>query len=87
MLDEFSRLRRANIAELTALDISASDLARPGLHPAFGPVKLHNLLATWVAHDLDHVMQIARIIARQYTDEVGPWSAYLRIISGEASRS
>ena len=43
---------------------------------------LRQLLATWVAHDLDHVMQISRVLARQYSDEVGPWRAYLRIIGG-----
>ena len=46
-------------------------------------VTLRQLLATWVAHDLDHIVQIARVMARQYSDEVGPWRAYLRIISGQ----
>ena len=59
-----------------------SDLDRAGRHPSLGPVTMRQLLATWVAHDLDHVVQIARVVARQYADEVGPWSAHLRIISG-----
>ena len=56
------------------------DLDRKGRHPALGSVTLRQLLATWVAHDLDHIGQIARVMARQYTDEVGPWRAYLRVI-------
>ena len=53
------------------------------LHPDLGPVTLGQLLATWVTHDLDHVTQIARVLARQYADAVGPWRAYLRVISGQ----
>ena len=84
LLDEFADRRRGNLADLRALALSKSDLDRPGLHPELGPVTLRQLLATWVAHDLDHVMQISRVLARQYSDEVGPWRAYLRIISGHA---
>ena len=83
LLDEFARLRRASLQELAALDLTAADLARRGTHPALGTVTLGQLLATWVAHDLDHVVQIARVLGRQYSDEVGPWRAYLRIISGQ----
>ena len=82
LLDEFARLRAENLRELEALGITAADLDRPGLHPELGAVTLRQLLATWVAHDQDHVVQIARVLARQYSDEVGPWRAYLRIISG-----
>jgi hypothetical protein len=82
LLDEFATLRRENLRELAALRLTDTDLARRGLHPALGAVTLRQLLATWVAHDLDHVVQISRVLARQYSDEVGPWSAYLRIISG-----
>jgi DinB family protein len=83
LLDEFATLRRDNLRELTNLGLTAADLDRRGRHPAFGSVTLRQLLATWVAHDLDHVVQISRVLARQYTNEVGPWTAYLRIISGE----
>ena len=62
--------------------LSEADLDRRGTHPELGVVTLRQLLATWVAHDLDHLVQISRVLARQYTDEVGPWRAYLRIISG-----
>ena len=82
LLDEFARLRRDNLKELASLRLSDADLDRRGRHPAFGSVTLRQLLATWVAHDLDHVAQIARTLARQYADEVGPWRAYLRVISG-----
>jgi hypothetical protein len=82
LLDEFAALRQENLHELAALTLTESDLDRRGRHPEFGPVTLRQLLATWVAHDLDHVMQIARVLARQYADEVGPWRCYLRIIGG-----
>lgn len=82
LLDEFASLRRENLAELRALKLTDTDLDRRGRHPELGVVTLRQLLSTWVAHDLDHVAQIARVLARQYSDEVGPWRAYLRIISG-----
>jgi hypothetical protein len=82
LLDEFATQRQANLRELARLRLTDSDLARRGRHPELGTVTLRHLLATWVAHDLDHVMQISRVMAKQYSDEVGPWRAYLRIISG-----
>jgi hypothetical protein len=82
LLDEFAALRRANLRALDALNITDPDLDRRGRHPALGVVTLRQLLATWVAHDLDHVVQISRVLASQYAEEVGPWRAYLRIISG-----
>jgi hypothetical protein len=82
MLDEFATLREDNLRELGSLGLTDADLARTGRHPELGVVTLRQLLATWVAHDLDHLMQISRVLARQYSDEVGPWRAYLRVISG-----
>ncbi len=82
LLDEFARLRAENLRELTALRLTDADLDRRGTHPELGVVTLRQLLSTWTAHDLDHVSQVARVLARQYSDEVGPWRAYLRIISG-----
>jgi DinB superfamily len=82
LLDEFTGLRTDNLRELEALHLTHADLERRGLHPALGVVTLGQLLATWVAHDLDHVVQISRVLARQYSDAVGPWRAYLRVISG-----
>lgn len=83
LLDEFADRRRHNLDDLAALALTDADLDRPGLHPELGPVTMRQLLATWVAHDLDHVVQIARVLARQYSDDVGPWRAYLRVISGQ----
>jgi hypothetical protein len=85
LLDEFARLRGQNLEALASLNLADPDLDRRGQHPSFGVVTLRQLLATWVAHDLDHISQIARVLARQYADEVGPWRAYLRIIKGAPS--
>ena len=82
LIDEFAALRQHNLHELAVLRLADADLDRRGRHPELGVVTLRQLLATWVAHDLDHVVQIARAMARQYSDQVGPWRAYLRIISG-----
>ena len=83
LLDEFAATRRDSLGELDSLHLTEADLDRRGRHPALGPVTLRQLLATWAAHDLDHIVQISRVLATQYADEVGPWRAYLRIISGE----
>jgi DinB superfamily len=82
LLDQFAEARTENLAALAGLHLTDHDLDRRGRHPELGVVTLRQLLATWVAHDLDHVVQISRTMARQYSDEVGPWRAYLRIISG-----
>jgi hypothetical protein len=80
LLDQFLRLRRQSLADLQALRLNELDLARPGRHPDFGAVTLGQHLATWVAHDLTHVTQIARVMARRYAADVGPWRAYLRVV-------
>lgn len=80
LLDDFAAIRHDSLHDLATLRLLESDLARRGGHPALGVVTLRQLLATWVVHDLDHVMQISRVLARQYSDEVGPWRSYLRII-------
>lgn len=80
LLEEFTALRGRNLATLREMNFSAGDFEKTGLHPAFGKVTLKELLATWVAHDMDHIAQIARTIAKQYTTEVGPWQAYLSIL-------
>jgi hypothetical protein len=82
LLDEFAARRRHSLRELAALQLTDADLDRRGRHPQLGVVSLRQLLATWVAHDLDHLVQVSRVLARQYSDEVGPWRAYLRVISG-----
>ena len=80
LLASFTDLRASNVAELLAMSLSRSDLERTGQHPDFGDVTLGQLLATWVVHDLDHVGQIARTMAKVYVDAVGPWSEYLSIL-------
>ena len=80
LLDTFAELRAANVARLESLRFAPKDLARPGLHPELGPVTLGQLLATWVAHDLNHLGQIARVMCRQYTEAVGPWIEYLPLL-------
>ena len=80
LLDEFARVRSENLGELGALNLQPEDLARRGRHPAFGAVTLSELLATWAAHDLNHLHQISRVMAHQYRQAVGPWSAYLGVL-------
>lgn len=80
LLSDFEELRGRNVAELRSLKLGGNDLGRAGQHPDFGEVTLGQLLAAWVVHDLDHVAQIARTMAKVYTDAVGPWAAYLSIL-------
>ncbi|MCB0719591.1 MAG: DinB family protein [Bacteroidetes bacterium] len=81
LLDEFGKLRAENVAELEAWSLTEADLDRTGTHPALGTVTLRQLIATWVVHDLGHIRQIARVLAKQYAGEVGPWEQYLRVVS------
>jgi hypothetical protein len=80
LLGEFDRLRRENLAALQALNLQPEDFVRRGKHPALGVVTLSELLATWAVHDLTHLHQISRVMAHQYRDAVGPWSAYLGVL-------
>ena len=80
LLDEFARLREENLATLRNWKLSEQELELEGEHPELGPVTLRQLLATWVAHDLGHIGQTARVMAKQYRESVGPWRAYLPIL-------
>jgi DinB superfamily len=80
LLDEFALLRKENLAALEALHLQPQDLQRRGRHPALGTVTLSELLATWAAHDLTHLHQLSRVLAHQYQQAVGPWSAYLGVL-------
>ncbi|MGE0481047.1 MAG: DinB family protein [Phycisphaerae bacterium] len=80
LLETFSTLRMENIAQLAALNLGPRELALRGKHPALGDVTMENLLATWVAHDLNHIHQVAKCMAWQYRDAVGPWREYLTIL-------
>ncbi len=80
LLDEFARLRAANVQTLISWQLTERELALTGEHPAFGSVTLRQLLSTWVAHDLGHIAQAARVMAKQYREQVGPWRAYLPVL-------
>lgn len=80
LLQRFRNLREENLATLQNFHLSSEDFKRTDIHPAFGTVTLQQLLATWVVHDQNHIYQITRTISHQYSDETGPWRAYLRII-------
>jgi hypothetical protein len=80
LLDELERLRAENVATLIGWRLTDDQLALEGEHPAFGAVTLRQLLATWVAHDLGHIAQTARVMAKQYREAVGPWREYLPVL-------
>jgi hypothetical protein len=80
ILDEFALVRAESLKDLRALNLQPEDLERRGRHPALGVVTLSQLLATWAAHDLTHLHQISRIMAHQYRDAVGPFSAFLGVL-------
>ena len=80
LLDEFARLRAENLATLAGWRLTDDQLDLEGEHNELGAVTLRQLLATWVAHDLGHVAQTARVMVKQYRDAVGPWRAYLPIM-------
>jgi hypothetical protein len=80
LLDEFSSLRRDNLAQLRKLDLQPAQLELKGSHPALGQVTVRQLLATWTAHDLAHILQVTRVMAKRYKQEVGPWAEYLSVM-------
>ncbi len=82
LLATFAALREENLRALRSMRLTTEDLERRGRHPELGRVTLGQLLATWVAHDLGHLAQIARTMAKQYAEAVGPWAAYLPVLSG-----
>ena len=81
LLDEFEQLRGENIRWLKSLNLSATDLDKTGMHPVLGEVTMRHLLATWVVHDLTHIAQISRVMAKQYKEEMGPWTDFFRILN------
>lgn len=80
LLDEFEATRKENVAWLQSIQLTEDDLKRKGKHPVLGEVTLRNLLSTWVVHDLTHLAQITRVMAKQYTEEMGPWPQFFRIL-------
>lgn len=85
LLDEFERLRALNIETLKSWSIGDRQLAMTAMHPTLGKVTLSQLLATWVVHDLGHIAQVSRVMAKQYRDEAGPWIEYLPVLTDRES--
>jgi hypothetical protein len=81
LIAQFSDLRQRNLTELTGWHLAPEQLGLTGEHPEFGTVTLAQLLATWAVHDLSHLAQIGRVMAKQYGTAVGPWRAYLPILA------
>lgn len=80
LLDEFARLRAVSLDTLRGWELTEKELALEGEHPELGTVTLRQLLSAWVAHDLGHVAQTSRVMAKQYREDVGPWRAYLPVL-------
>lgn len=81
LLDEFDTLRSLNLQWLASLHLSAEDFDKKGVHPSLGTVTLRQLLTTWTVHDLTHIAQISRVMAKQYKEEIGPWVEFFRIMN------
>jgi DinB superfamily len=81
LLSEFELLRQENMNWLRSVNLSEADLEKKGLHPVLGWVTLRNLLSTWVVHDLTHLAQVTRVMAKQYKEEIGSWKEFFRILS------
>ncbi len=80
LLSVFAALRKENLQKLKSLRLTDDDLYKTGIHPEFGEVTLRQLLSTWTVHDLTHIAQITRVMARQYKEVIGPWIKYFRVI-------
>jgi hypothetical protein len=81
LLDEFAAIRKENMVWFKSLNLTEGDLDKKGMHPVLGEVTLRNLLATWVVHDLTHLAQITRVMAKQYKEEMGLWPEFFRILN------
>ena len=80
LLDEFKDCRNVSVDRLRAVHLSTAQLELSGTHPALGRVTVRQLVATWTAHDLAHILQISRVMAKRYKQEVGPWAQYLSVM-------
>jgi hypothetical protein len=81
LLDEFEKLRGDSLKWLRSLKLNEDDFDKKGIHPSLGQVTLRQLLSTWVIHDLTHIAQVTRVMAKQYKNEIGPWIEYFRIMN------
>jgi hypothetical protein len=80
LLDEFTEARAESLRALSDMNLQRAELEKRGCHPSFGTVTLSQLLATWAAHDLNHLHQISRVMANQYRDAAGPWTRFLGVM-------
>ena len=80
LLEEFSTLRKHNLSRIRALNLEAADLNRTGIHPTLGPVTARQLIATWTAHDMAHLVQVSRVMAKRYQADVGPFAEFLSVM-------
>jgi hypothetical protein len=80
LLKEFKSARELNLKKLKELNLTEKEYNKTGIHPKFGAVTLSNLIAAWAVHDLDHISQISRVMAKQYKEESGPWVEYMKIL-------
>jgi hypothetical protein len=80
LLSEFTLLRKENLQKLKSLNLTEDDLNKTGIHPEFGDVTVKQMLSTWTIHDLTHIAQITRVMAKQYKAAIGPWIKYFRVM-------
>jgi hypothetical protein len=85
VLDDFAQLRTDNLSALRSIPLDDTTLRLTGHHGTLGAVTLEQLLSTWAVHDLTHLAQIARALAAQYRDAVGPWAAFLSVLAPRAA--
>jgi len=81
LLERFEEVRGESLRQLDEMNLTPELLQKTGAHPALGVVTLSQLLSAWVVHDLGHIRQIVRVMAKQYREEIGPWTAYLSIVN------
>ena len=85
LLTEFASLRADSLDVLSSWHLTETELDLPGMHPRLGPVTLRQLLAAWVVHDLGHIAQVTRVMAKQYREEIGPWVPYLPVVTDHST--
>ena len=83
LIAEFKKLREENLKILADTTLDEKTLSMTGIHPEFGDVTLRQLLSTWVTHDLAHLLQVSRVMAKQYKEEIGPWTKYFSVFGGK----
>lgn len=81
LLKDFEMLRKQNLNTLRAKNLTEIDFEKEAIHPELGTVSLRNMLSAWVVHDLGHIAQVSRVLAKQYHEEIGPWARYLTIVN------